>query len=175
MRKAGWGEADLRLPRLPRPEHAQHGHVACIGVPAGVGVHDIDDPVPLARHLPCAGVIATGKQAGMETKPFYGVSDRLKASFGSCPRAGLRLPPVDGVQVYSRLIRQAYASSHRRDSTAGLREWQFVIGAQAIYPSRHRFERDHAPRGNRGAGLGDHLGLTRDTLFFRRRSFPAGG
>jgi hypothetical protein len=34
-------------------------------------------------------MIATAKQAGMETKPFYGVSDRLKASFGGRPRAGL--------------------------------------------------------------------------------------
>jgi hypothetical protein len=89
MRKAGWGEADLRLARVPRSEYPQHDHVASIRIPAGVGVHDIDDAVPLARHLPRAGLVATGKQAWMETKPFYGVSDRLKASFSGWPRAGL--------------------------------------------------------------------------------------
>jgi hypothetical protein len=81
--------AESRLAQLPRPEHRQHGHVASIRVPAGVGVHDIDDAVPLARHLQCAGLVATGIEAWMMAKPFYGVSDRLKASFGGWPRAGL--------------------------------------------------------------------------------------
>jgi hypothetical protein len=34
-------------------------------------------------------MIATGIEAWMETKPFYGGSDRLKASFGGWPGTGL--------------------------------------------------------------------------------------
>jgi hypothetical protein len=56
----------LRLAQLSRTKEAQHGHVTGIRISASVGVHDIDDPVALARHLPCAGMIATGIQARLE-------------------------------------------------------------------------------------------------------------
>jgi hypothetical protein len=81
--------ATLRRAQLPRTKDAQHRHITGVRVPAGVGVHDIDDPVPLARHLPRAGLIAAGIEAWIVAKPCYGVSDRLKASFGGWPRAGL--------------------------------------------------------------------------------------
>lgn len=80
----------------------------------------------------------------MDAKALYGVSDRLKASLGGYSRSGLRLPPVDGVQVCSRLVRQAYASRHRLASAAGLRNRQLMIGAKAIHPSRHGFKGNHA-------------------------------
>jgi hypothetical protein len=84
----------------------------------GSGAPRSTPPACRAGHLAHAGM-----DGGEAVRWCLGPPEGLKASFGGCSRAGLRLPPVDGVQVYSRLIRQADASGHRRDSAAGLWEW----------------------------------------------------
>jgi hypothetical protein len=99
-------------------------------------------------------------------KALYGAQNGLDAAL--CGGTGCN-------KVVSRLVCEAYAPWRRQESAARARRGQFVVCIPAIYPSRHRFERNHTASRDRSAGLGDHLGLSRDTLFPLLRGFLARG
>jgi hypothetical protein len=95
--------AERLRPQLPRPEDAQHRHVASIGISARIGVYDIDNPMPLGRHLPRAWQIAPRIEAWMVAKALYGAQNGLDAALRGGTGAGLELPVPDCGHVGGRL------------------------------------------------------------------------
>jgi hypothetical protein len=74
---------------LSRAKNPQHGYIPCIGVPAGVGIDDIDDSVPLGGNLPRARAVPSGIKTGLSAKPLNGVPDGPETSLRGRTGAGL--------------------------------------------------------------------------------------